>query len=415
MCDVIGRAVSQAFARRQLLAGAARGAAGMAASASILGSPPSNAQAAETRQRVLDSREAASSFRTRLILLGTAGGPVFWPDTHRCSTASAVAVADKVYMVDCGHGSAKRLQEALYPSGLGHRTLRNVEALFLTHLHSDHVVDYPALLLYGHASEGLATRTKNPFKVYGPGRRGELEPVFVPPGHQPRDPPLVSPANPTPGTVDMTERIYEAFATDINDRIRDGQAPDIRSLVEAHDIALPQLVGFQSPNRTPEPEMEPFPVYEDDRVKVSATLVYHFPVWPAFAFRFDTDDGSIVFSGDTAPSRNLVRLARNADVLVHEVILTPWIDRLFPEPRSGAEEAIRHHLLSAHTPVEQVGKVAEEAGVSMLVLNHLVPGSASVEELSVAQKDFSGKLVIGTDLLEIGVGSLGKRPASTGL
>ena len=65
-------------------------------------------------------------------------------------------------------------------------------------------------------------------------------------------------------------------------------------------------------------------MFEDDRVRVSATLVAHAPVWPAFAFRFDTDDGSIVFSGDTARSENLIKLAKGADILVHEVIVTKW-------------------------------------------------------------------------------------------
>ncbi|MCC5348697.1 MBL fold metallo-hydrolase, partial [Staphylococcus aureus] len=68
--------------------------------------------------------------------------------------------------------------------------------------------------------------------------------------------------------------------------------------------------------------MKPVVFYEDDRVKVSATLVQHAPVFPSFAFRFDTEDGSVVFSGDTGPSENLVRMARGADVLVHEVIAT---------------------------------------------------------------------------------------------
>lgn len=409
MCDIIGRAINQAFARRQLLAGVTKSAAALAASAAILGIPPSAAQAADAKQQVMASRASASAFRTRLILLGTAGGPVFWPNTDRCSTASAVVVGDAVYMVDCGHGSGKRLQEALYPAGMGHQTLKNVQALFFTHLHSDHIVDYPALLLYGHAAEGLNARAKNPFKVFGPGRRGQLEPVFSLPGREPANPPLVSPENPTPGTRDMTESIYQAFATDINDRIRDGQVPDIRSLVEVHDIALPEIAGFRSPNETPEPEMEPFTVFEDDRVKVSATLVNHFPIWPAFAFRLDTDDGSIVFSGDTAPSKNLVRMAKNADVLVHEVIVTSWVDKLFPGTRNQAEEATRHHLLSAHTAVEDVGKVAEEAGVATLVLNHVVPGNASMEDLAGAQNGFSGKVIVGNDLLELGV-RRGMRP-----
>jgi ribonuclease BN (tRNA processing enzyme) len=150
--------------------------------------------------------------------------------------------------------------------------------------------------------------------------------------------------------------------------------------------------------------MEPFKVFEDDRVRVSATLVAHAPVWPAFAFRFDTDDGSIVFSGDTARSENLIRLARGADILVHEVIVTRWINGLFPTPRSVAEEGLMQHLLSGHTRVEEVGEIAEAAGVKKLVLSHIVPGNATREQLLPAGKDFSGELVIGRDLMQIGVG-----------
>jgi ribonuclease BN (tRNA processing enzyme) len=149
--------------------------------------------------------------------------------------------------------------------------------------------------------------------------------------------------------------------------------------------------------------MEPFRIHEDDRVRVSATLVSHAPVWPAFAFRFDTDDGAVVFSGDTAPSPNLIKMAKGADILVHEVIVSGWIDRILPLPRSLGEEGLRQHMLSAHTSVDQVGKVAESAGVSTLVLSHIVPGNARAEELMPAQRDFSGQLVIGEDLLQLGV------------
>jgi ribonuclease BN (tRNA processing enzyme) len=96
-------------------------------------------------------------------------------------------------------------------------------------------------------------------------------------------------------------------------------------------------------------------------------------------------------------------MAKGADILVHEVIVSGWIDRLFPSPRSLADEGLRQHLLSAHTAVDQVGKVAESAGVSTLVLSHIVPGNARAAELLPAQRDFSGQLVIGEDLLQLGV------------
>ena len=126
--------------------------------------------------------------------------------------------------------------------------------------------------------------------------------------------------------------------------------------------------------------MRPIDVFEDDRVKVTATLVQHAPVFPAFAFRFDTDTGSVTFSGDTGPSENLVELATGSDILVHEAIAAQWVAQRHPEPRDDAAEAEYQHLIGAHTTIEDVGGVAERAGVKKLVLNHLVPGAWPVEE-----------------------------------
>ena len=231
-----------------------------------------------------------------------------------------------------------------------------------------------------------------------------MAPIFSLPGTPTPTVPIINPDNPTPGTKDMTGYLYQAFATDLNDRMRDNGKPNLEAVVEVHDIDIPPIAGFKSPNETPSPPMEPFKIFEDDRVRVSATLVDHAPVWPAFAYRFDTDDGSIVFSGDTGRSENLIKLAKGADVLVHEVIVTSFIHRLFPTPRSAADEGLMQHLLSAHTQVEEVGAIAEAAGVKKLVLSHIVPGNATREQLLPAGKGFSGELVIGRDLMQIGVG-----------
>src|SRR5260370_17384627 len=119
--------------------------------------------------------------------------------------------------------------------------------------------------------------------------------------------------------------------------------------------------------------MQQFKSYEHDRVRVSATLVPHAPIWPAFAYRFDPDEGAVVFSGDTAPSQNLVSLAKGADILVHEVIVSPWIDRILPPPRNPAQEASRTHLLVAHTPIDKVRKVAKAPYLSTLILLPILP------------------------------------------
>ena len=135
-------------------------------------------------------------------------------------------------------------------------TMKTLRGVFLTHLHSDHVIDYPNILLYGwFAGIELAA---TPLRVFGPGRRGEMEAVFTPSGRQAVEPQVMNPSNPTPGTVDMTEYLYQAFATDINDRMRDNGKKDLRTLVKVEEIKLPEIAGFKSPNETPEPEMQPF-------------------------------------------------------------------------------------------------------------------------------------------------------------
>jgi ribonuclease BN (tRNA processing enzyme) len=404
MCNLIGHAIQQALTRRGFLTGSAAGAG-------LLGPMMCTAVAGDgsldTRIQLAQSSADASNSWTRLILLGTAGGPTWWPNSDQCGISSAVVVGDAYYIVDCGEGVGKRLQQAISPAGNRVYMGANVRALFLTHLHSDHTVDYANLLLFGLFT-GLDRRS-SPFKVFGPGRRGQMAPVFSLPGAPIPAVPVINPDNPTPGTKDMTGYLYQAFATDLNDRIRDNGKPSLEAVVEAHDIELPPIAGFKSPNETPSPPMEPFKFFEDDRVRVSATLVEHAPVWPAFAYRFDTDDGSIVFSGDTGRSENLIKLAKGADILVHEVIVTNWVKGLFPTPRSLANEGLMQHLLNAHTQVEEVGAIAEAAGVKKLVLSHIVPGNATREQLLPAGKGFSGELVIGRDLMQIGVGPAAAR------
>jgi ribonuclease BN (tRNA processing enzyme) len=158
------------------------------------------------------------------------------------------------------------------------------------------------------------------------------------------------------------------------------------------------------------PVTPPFLVYPEDEigVEVWATLVDHHQVYPAFAFRFNTPDGSVVFSGDTGANTNgsLQALAWGADILVHEVIDTEWVNFKFGmnPPEGTPAYALRRHMLNSHTPIEDVGTVAETCGVKTLVLNHLVPGVMPVSRLQQARSGFSGKLIVGRDLMQIQVG-----------
>jgi ribonuclease BN (tRNA processing enzyme) len=327
-----------------------------------------------------------SASSTRLVLLGTAGGP--WPARSRSGPALAVVVGERVYLVDCGTGVATRLGH----SGL----LPRLHQVFLTHLHSDHVCDFFNVFLLGWVA--LQERGV-PVEAWGPGPAGGLRALPPDPPGQARFP-LVCAENPTPGLADMTRAQLQAHAYDINVRIRETARADLSTLIEPHEIVVPD-VGAEPPALVA-PPMEPIAVTEDDAVRVTAILVQHPPVFPSFAYRFDTDDGSIVVSGDTTFSPNLVRLARGADILVHEVL-----DARFMTARAEAGSrpgAMLTHLLRSHTPLDQVGGVAEEAGVGKLVLTHFIPSLDGIPEqrwADGAAAGFGGEVVVGRDLLEV--------------
>jgi len=285
---------------------------------------------------------AAPAARTRIVLLGTAGGPT--PKALRAAPASAVVVGDAVYVVDCGNGVARQLALA----GLRLGALRGV---FVTHHHSDHNADYGNLLLLAWAAD-----LRTPVDTWGP-------------------PPLKR----------MTRQFLRMNDVDIRTRIADEGRADPATLIRAHELRA----GGE--------------VMRDERVRVRAAVVEHPPLRPAFAYRFDTADRSVVFSGDTRPSAALIELARGADVLVHEVMYLPALEKLIASEPQAAR--LRQHLLDSHTTAEQVGRVASEAGVKTLVLNHFVPGgdAALTDEVwrAAVAPHFKGELVIGRDLLEV--------------
>lgn len=350
---------------------------------------------------------------THLVLLGTTGGVSWWPKTTRASSSSAIVVGETIYLVDLGQGSTSRLSEAFNTEpivkgnrycGTGSSTfLRNVKAIFFTHIHNDHIADYPNLLLIG---PGAGLGALSPLKVIGPCDRGQLDINNT--GFYESKLVYTDSANsalitPTPGTRQMTDLIWQAFAQTINDMTLDNAYPDFRSLVEVTEIGT-KLPTKDSPTC---PVTPPFLIYPEDDigVEVWATLVDHHQVYPAFAFRFNTPDGSVVFSGDTGANTNsnLQALAWGADILVHEVIDTEWVDFKFgTNPQVGTPAyALRQHMLNSHTPVEKVGVVAESCGVKTLVLNHIVPGVMPMLHLQRAHNGFSGKLIVGRDLMQI--------------
>ena len=247
---------------------------------------------------------------TRLILLGTAGGPR--PRKARSASAQVIVVNNALYVVDCGDGVARQLAFVDLP-------LARLRAVFVTHHHSDHNADYGNLLLLAWTA-GLRT----PVDTWAP-------------------PPLAR----------MTDLFFEMNASDIETRIADEARVPLRPLVRAHELREGGLVT------------------RDDNVTVTAAVVHHPPVVPSLAYRFDTADRSIVVSGDTTPSDDLIRLARNADVLVHEAMYPSAVDRLVAGVGNAPE--LTRSILSHHTSVEDAGRVAQAARVKTLVLSHLIP------------------------------------------
>ncbi len=207
----------------------------------------------------------------------------------RAGTASALSVRGRVYVVDCGRSAVTQYGRC----GL---RFRDLAAVFITHLHIDHIADYAnVVLLAAHGPNDVGDAVPTPFPVYGPGPAGAL-----PPGHDGGTPPAVGEADPTPGTRALTAKSLEATAYSSNIFLRGSGAPDPRTRVRVHEITVPPVGAGPLGDRAP--DMEPFPVMDDGTVRVSAVLVPHGLVYPSFAYRFDTPDGCVVFSGDTAPA-----------------------------------------------------------------------------------------------------------------
>ena len=375
----------------------------------------------------------AEKFNTKLVLLGTTGGMTWWPGSNRASASQALIVGDTMYIIDLGFGATQRLAEAFNHARFvtinGEKTqlelstfLKNVRAVFFTHLHMDHLGDYPTFLMIGaRAGFGIPNR----LQIIGPGDRGRLEEnktgysgtIIKAECGGPK------PTTATPGTKQMTNLLLQAFAQNFNDCAMDAGYPDLPNIIDVKEIGDPRTIPWPADFIPPDsskpwtrneacPAMVPFEIYRDDLVRVSAILVDHYQVYPSFAFRFDTNDGSLVISGDTGPDTkgNLQKLAKGADVLVHEVIDNAWIESAFKGVKEGDPAwPLYYHAITAHTTIQDVGRVAEQCQAKTLVLSHIVPGNTPLSRLKKARNNFSGKLIIGEDLMEIGVGRVQRR------
>ena len=278
--------------------------------------------------------------RTRLILLGTKGGPRVGGD--RANPANALIVGDTPFIVDCGYGVSRQMMRAGLP-------LTSLRYVFVSHHHSDHNLEY-GNLFYNAWVAGSVTRVE----AFG-----------------------------AQGLEALTRDYFRLNNIDIQTRIDDEGRRDPRELLIAKDIKEDGIV------------------LKTDAVTVTAFQTPH-PPMTTLAFKFETPDGIVVFSGDTAYNPKLAEFAKGADVLVHEVLHVGSVDRILASVPNAA--TLKKHLIESHTSTEDVGRIAEAAGVKMLVLSHFVPGDLPVSDeqwLEGVRTTFKGRVVVGRDLMEI--------------
>jgi ribonuclease BN (tRNA processing enzyme) len=308
-----------------------------------------------------------------LVTLGVQAGPP--PVPNRTGISSTLKIGSDLYQIDCGLGSLNAFTNAGFK-------FDDLKSMFITHLHTDHMVDYWSFFLSGGYT---AAKGKAPVTVYGPGSAGGLPPSRV----GSAAPATIDAADPTPGLAAATKALQQAFAYTNNIFIRDMGTDDIEGLIDVVEIAVPPGSNFL--DRAP--KTLPFPVTSDDNVAVTATLVSHYDVYPAFGFRFELKKSgvSVTFSGDTTKSDNLIALAKDTDVLVHEAQFS--LDDAYYGNRFPPD-----YLVNSHTSAEQVGEVAAAAGAKHVILSHYSPTDLPDSEWQNAiGKHYSGKITVARD------------------
>lgn len=276
--------------------------------------------------------------KTSVILLGT-GNPN--PDPKHLGCSLMILVDKTPYLVDFGAGLVRQAAAITpaYGGKVKEFAVKNLKTAFLTHMHSDHTIGYPDLILTPWVMGRDA-----PLEVYGPD-----------------------------GIVEMTEHILKAYQEDIKYRLYGLEPANNQGWrVKAHEIGEGTI-------------------YEDGQVKVEAFLVKH-GTWPtAYGFRFTTQDKVIVISGDTAPCENLIRFGQGADILIHEVYYKKAFDR--------KDEFWKRYHAANHTSTYELAEIANKIKPGLLVLYHtLFWGGSEQDILAEIAESYSGPVIVGTDL-----------------
>lgn len=300
---------------------------------------------------------APATGKTRLITLGTAGGPL--PRTDRTQSCNLLIVNGTLYVVDVGDNVTRRIVQA-------GQNFRDVGKIFITHPHSDHTMGLATLLV-----TQWEYQRREPIDVYGP-----------------------------PGTVALVKGAMDYLTVNADIRWAEGKKTDMASVFHGHDAGT----GL---------------VYQDANVKVTAVenTHFHFPPgsppygkYKSYSYRFETPDRVIVFTGDTGPTDAVTQLAKGADVLVTETTSVDEVVGLYKgngtwnTKTPEEQQAFIRHMQEEHIGPAEIGRMAAAAGVKMVVMSHLGPTSRPNDDyqryVDEAHKYFRGRIVVAKDLME---------------
>ncbi|MEI8248897.1 MAG: MBL fold metallo-hydrolase [Candidatus Taylorbacteria bacterium] len=273
--------------------------------------------------------------KVKVVLLGT-GFPFPFPD--RIGPSLAIIVDDKSYIIDAGSGAVRRMQKAFDDGELALEP-KKIEKLFVTHLHSDHTLGYPDIIL-----TPWVMGRKNPLEVYGP-----------------------------KGIKSMTENILEAYKEDI--------------YIRTHGLENGNHTGYKVNTH----DIKSGIIYKDEHVKVKAFKVKH-GIWKeAYGFTFIVGDKKIVISGDTKPHPNVIKEAKDCDLLVHEVYA---MNRL-----KDANAPWTKYLKTFHTSTEELAEIGNKTKPKKIVLIHQIDfNNTNKKVVSEVTSKYKGKVIYGKDL-----------------